>query len=84
MPRCLISILNRTLLPDKNRNIFVRHRSEVKVLQRNPSAGRERYIGEGGFDCGSNQLSASPVAPSLHTFLCEDKKVWCANIKDRN
>ena len=36
-------------------------------------AGRERYIGEGGFVCGSKQLSASPMPHSLGTFLAEQE-----------
>ena len=38
-------------------------------------AGRVGYIGEGGFDCGSKQLSASPMAASFGTFLTEVRKV---------
>ena len=38
-------------------------------------ARRERFLGEGDFDCGSNQLSASPKLISLVTFLFSDKKV---------
>ena len=41
-------------------------------------ARRERFLGEGDFDCGSNQLSASPKLTSLVTFLFSDKKVTAA------
>ena len=38
-------------------------------------ACRDGYLGKGGFDCGSNQLSAFPKLSSLLTFLFSDKKV---------
>jgi len=47
----------------------------VKVLGSFGGARRVGYIGEGGFDCGSKRLSASPMLSSLVTFLFSDKKV---------
>ena len=41
----------------------------------NKQSGPGEVSGGGGFDCGSNQLSAPPKPTSLVTFLFGDKKV---------
>ncbi len=70
-----ISNLQHITLFVKNRDIFYKNRIEVKVLQRCPSARRERYIGEGGFACGEQATQRLSYADFFGYFLVRYKKV---------
>ena len=59
---------------------FVRTGSRLRCSGTTESACRVGYIGKGGFDCGSNQLSAFPMSPSFGPFLGEARKGHISSI----